>query len=40
MKDQLQEMESMFYPATDLLDLSNNEIRRCEYGIMYATSSN
>ena len=40
MEHQLQELESIIYLATDLVDFSNFEIRICEYRIMYATATN
>ena len=32
-EDQLQEMESLGYPAKDLANLSNDDIRRCNLAI-------
>ena len=38
MEDQLQEMELLGYPAKDLANLSNDDIRRCNFKIAFATA--
>ena len=37
-EDQLQEMELLGYPAKDLANLSNDDIRRCDFKIVFATA--
>ena len=37
-EDQLQEMESLGYPAADCFNLSVGDIHRCEIKILYATA--
>ena len=37
-EDQLQEMESLGYPAADCSNLSVGDIHRCEITILYATA--
>ena len=37
-EDQLQEMELLGYPAKDLANLSNDDIRRCNFKIAFATA--
>lgn len=37
-EDQLQEMELLGYPAKDLANLSNDDIRRCNFKIVFATA--
>ena len=37
-KDQLQEMELLGYPAKHLAHLSNDDIRRCNFKIVFATA--
>ena len=37
-EDQLQEMELLGYPAKDLANLSNDDIRRCYFKIAFATA--
>ena len=39
-EDQLQEMELLGYPAKDLANLSNDDIRRCNFKIVFATAEN
>ena len=37
-EDQLQEMDLLGYPAKDLANLSNDDIRRCNFKIAFATA--
>ena len=37
-EDQLQEMELLGYPAKDLANLSNDDIRRCNFKIVFVTA--
>ena len=37
-EEQLQEMELLGYPAKDLANLSNDDIRRCNFKIVFATA--